>query len=273
MSTTDRALLPAITLPRRLTTAAARRWLRLRYLLTQRHRYDQLVVEHVHGQPFIVLPQVFNPKLFRSGEFLAGVLKPLPNPSPKKGGAFGRTESKAPLLAGEGLGRGFVGSVLDMGTGSGVGAVFAAHEAERVIAIDINPHAVRCARINALLNGVDGTVEVREGDLFTPVAGERFDIVLFNPPYFRGVPRDPLDHAWRSLNVVERFAAELGKHLTPAGYALVVLSTDGETPVFLSAFERNHLDITVAARTELINETLTVYQLRPKGQGHNADSL
>ncbi len=83
MSTTDRALLPAITRPRRLTTAAARRWLRLRYLLTQRHRYDQLVVEHVHGQPFIVLPQVFNPKLFRSGEFLVGVLKPLPNRHPE----------------------------------------------------------------------------------------------------------------------------------------------------------------------------------------------
>ncbi|HYI15882.1 MAG TPA: methyltransferase [Thermomicrobiales bacterium] len=259
MSTTDHALLPAIGLPRRLTTAAARRWLRLRYLLTQRHRYDQLVVEHVHGQPFIVLPQVFNPKLFRSGEFLVGVLKPLP------------------ASAGYPLGGGWGGvsgeSILDMGTGSGVGAVFAARRASRVVAVDINPHAVRCARINVLLNGVESTVEVREGDLFAPVAGEHFDLILFNPPYFRGAPRDPLDHAWRSLDVVERFAAELGDHLTPSGYALVVLSTDGDTPAFLSAFERNHLDITVAARTELINETLTVYQLRPKGEGQDADSL
>ncbi len=169
------------------------------------------------------------------------------------------------------MGRGF--SILDMGTGSGVGAVFAARRADRVVAVDINPHAVRCARINALLNGVEGTVEVREGNLFAPVAGERFDLILFNPPYFRGAPRDPLDHAWRSLDVVERFATELRHHLTPAGYALVVLSTDGDTPAFLSAFERNHLDITVAARTELINETLTVYQLRPKGEGQDADSL
>ena len=95
------------------------------------------------------------------------------------------------------------------------------------------------------------SMHVREGDLFAPVAGERFDLVLFNPPYFRGSPRDPLDHAWRSSDTVERFAAELGDHLTPAGSALVVLSTDGETPAFLAAFARNNLDITIAARTEL----------------------
>jgi len=168
-----------------------------------------------------------------------------------------------------------------MGTGSGVGAVFAARRASRVVAVDINPHAVRCARINALLNGVEDTVEAREGDLFTPVEGERFDVILFNPPYFRGAPRDPLDHAWRSLNVVERFAAQLGKHLTPTGYALVVLSTDGDTPAFLAAFASNGLDVTVAARTELINETLTIYRLHAlpreqphaKGQGPDADSL
>jgi release factor glutamine methyltransferase len=160
-----------------------------------------------------------------------------------------------------------------MGTGSGVGAVFAAEHTSCVVAVDINPHAVRCARINALLNGVDDRVDVREGDLFAPVAGERFDLVLFNPPYFRGKPRDPLDHAWRSPDTVERFAARLGDHLTPAGSALVVLSTDGETPAFLAAFERNHLDISIAARTELANETLSIYQLRPKGEGPDADSV
>jgi release factor glutamine methyltransferase len=261
MSANDQALLPQIGVSRRLTTAAARRWLRLRYLLTQRHRYDQLVVEHVHGRPFVVLPQVFNPKLFRSGEFLAGMLEPLPQLPP--GGD--------PALNGEGVGGGV--SVLDMGTGSGVGAVFAARRASRVVAVDINPHAVRCARINALLNGVEDTVEVREGDLFAPVEGERFDLVLFNPPYFRGTPRDPLDHAWRSIDTVERFAAGLEQHLTPGGYALVVLSTDGETAAFLTAFANNGVDVTVAARSELINETLTIYRLRAKGQGTDADSL
>lgn len=272
MSANDHALLPSVGTPRKLTTAVARRWLRVRYLLTQRHRYDRLVLEHVHGKPFVVLPQVFNPKLFQSGAFLAGMLKPLPQPPPLRGeGALDTSTRKPPPFSGEGGGGGV--SVLDMGSGSGIGAIFAADRASRVVAVDINPHAVRCARINALLNGVEGTVEVREGDLFAPVTGERFDLVLFNPPYFRGAPRDPLDHAWRSLNVVERFAAELGEHLTPDGSALVVLSTDGETAAFLAAFESNHLDVTIAARQELINETLTVYRLRPKGEGQDADSV
>ena len=62
-----------------------------------------------------------------------------------------------------------------MGTGSGVGAVFAAQWARRVVAVDINPAAVRCARINALLNHVEDRVDVVEGDLFEPIGGQRFD--------------------------------------------------------------------------------------------------
>ncbi len=89
-------------------------------------------------------------------------------------------------------------SVLDLGCGTGVVSVFAAQQAGRVVAVDINPAAVRCARINALLNGVEGTVEVREGDLFTPVADERFDVIVFNPPYFRGQPRSSFERALRS---------------------------------------------------------------------------
>ncbi len=61
--------------------------------------------------------------------------------------------------------------------------------ARRVVAVDINPAAVRCAQINALLNQLEQRIEVRRGDLFAPVAGERFDLVLFNPPFLRGAPR------------------------------------------------------------------------------------
>ena len=139
------------------------------------------MLEEVHGTPILVLPQVFNPELLRTGAFMAGVLD----------------ERAIPAGA----------AVLDLGTGSGVSAIFAARLAGRVVATDINPAAVRCARINALLNGVEDRVEVREGDLFAPVAGERFDVIIFNPPYYRGTPRDALDHAWRSNDTVERFAA------------------------------------------------------------------
>jgi len=152
--------------------------------------------------------------------------------------------------------------VLDMGTGSGLGAIVAARWADRVTAIDINPEAVRCARINALLNHVDDRVEVIEGDLFAPIGDRRFDVVLFNPPFFRGAPRSALDRAWRSSDVVERFAAGLRRHLTPRGYALVILSTDGDTENFLNAFRANGFALESVAQRDVIVEVLTIYRLR-----------
>ncbi|MBX5445304.1 MAG: methyltransferase [Sphaerobacter sp.] len=182
----------------------------------------------------VVLPGVFNPVLFRTGAYLAEV-----------------AESLVPLG----------GSVLDLGTGSGVGAIVAARRAARVVAVDINPAAVHCARINAASNGVGDRVEVRQGDLFTPVAGERFDLVLFNPPFYRGTPRDDADRAWRSEDVPERFAAELAAHLAPGGSALVVLSSDGDAPGFLRAASSAGLAIEVIAERDLINEVLRIYRI------------
>ena len=74
-----------------------------------------------------------------------------------------------------------VGRALDLGTGSGVQALHLAGHAERVVATDVNPRALRLARLNAGLNGV--TFELREGSFFEPVAGEQFDLVVSNPPF------------------------------------------------------------------------------------------
>ncbi|HZY42949.1 MAG TPA: methyltransferase, partial [Anaerolineae bacterium] len=128
-------------------------------------------------------------------------------------------------------------------------------------ATDINSAAVRCARINALLNHVEDRVEVLEGDLFAPIGDRRFDVIAFNPPFFRGEPRTPLDWAWRSTDVIERFAAEVRDHLSPTGYALVVYSSSADTAALLNAFEVNRLCYSTFARHDVINEVLTIYQI------------
>jgi len=209
---------------------------RWRYRLFERGRYDRLVLEEVAGRPILVLPGVFNPRLLRTGDILA------------------RTLDARLIPPGS--------TVLDMGTGSGIGAVFAAQRAGRVVAVDVNPAAVRCARINALLNQVEDRVEVLEGDLFAPVGSQRFDVVLFNPPYYRGAPRNDLDRAWRSTDVVERFASQLPEHVAPGGCALVVLSSDGERNAFLQSFRAAGLVASVVAERDLGNEVVTVYRLR-----------
>jgi release factor glutamine methyltransferase len=209
------------------------RAMHLGYRLTGAHRYDDYRFERVGGAHFVVMPSVFNPRTPRTGAFLAANIDPGPVRSHWQ--------------------------VLDMGTGSGVGAVIAARHARRVVAVDINPAAAHCARVNAQLNGVEQRIEVRQGDLFAPVAGERFELVLFNPPFLRASPRDARDRAWSSLDVAERFAAGLSDHLAPGGSALVVLSTFGNGVCFLREFRRCGLKLAVVAERRFVNETLTLF--------------
>jgi SAM-dependent methyltransferase len=75
-----------------------------------------------------------------------------------------------------------VGAVLDLGTGCGIQAFLAARHAGRVVAVDANQRAVRLARLNAWMNDL-GTVELRLGDLYEPVPGERFGLIVSNPPF------------------------------------------------------------------------------------------
>jgi release factor glutamine methyltransferase len=211
------------------------RTLRVAYRLARRDRYDDFRLEWLDGMPLMVIPSVFNPKLLRTGAFLAAQID-------------------AQLLHPQ-------QRVLDMGTGSGVCAVRAARRAQRVLAVDLNPAAVRCARINALLNQVEARLEVRQGDLFAPLAGERFDLILFNPPFLRGEPRDERERAWRAGDVAQRFAAGLRQHLRPGGCALLLLSSFGDAGAFLAPLQRHGLNVTALSERRFVNEHLVIYRV------------
>jgi methylase of polypeptide subunit release factors len=75
-----------------------------------------------------------------------------------------------------------VARAVDLGTGCGVQALLLAEHAAEVVATDVNPRALEFAAFNAALNGLT-TIDLREGSLFEPVAGEQFDLVVSNPPY------------------------------------------------------------------------------------------
>jgi release factor glutamine methyltransferase len=216
----------------------SRAWLKVKRPFLLR-RIRRPVLEFIDGIPILVLPDVLNPVVFRSGEFLA------------------RTLAQAPFAAGESR------IALDMGTGSGVGALFAARLGYRVVAVDLNPEAVRCANINALMNRMEQQIEILQGDLFAPVADRQFDLVLFNPPFFRGKPKNLFDLAWRDDHVRDRFAAALPRALKPNGQALILLSTDGEADGMLQALRRAGLAVAQFAQRNFGNEIMTVYQARP----------
>jgi SAM-dependent methyltransferase len=82
-----------------------------------------------------------------------------------------------------------VGAVLDLGCGCGVHALLATRHCDHVVATDISAEAVGYTRFNAALNDIDN-VEVLEGDLFEPVSGRTFDLILCNPPFIIGPSSD-----------------------------------------------------------------------------------
>jgi len=115
--------------------------------------------------------------------------------------------------------------VLDLGTGCGIQALLAAKHAERVVATDINPRALGFAGFNARLNGIDN-VELRPGSAFDPVAGERFDLILANPPY---VISPDTSYAYRDSDLpaddlCRRIVTEAPAFLEAGGFAHILVS-------------------------------------------------
>ena len=224
---------------KRLTAALSKLYHRARFHAILRWRYNRLTIETVAGRRFVVLPDVFNPKLMITGETFARMLT-------------------SDLIAPE-------SRVLELGTGSGIGAIQAASLEANVVALDINPEAVRCARINALLNRVEAKVEVHQSDLFASVAGERFDVVLFHPPFYEGEPEGGLEYAWQYGDIPQRFAGELAEHLNPGGCALLFLTNTGGWLTFLQALELRGYACTVVATKELGFETARLFRVEPNG--------
>lgn len=212
--------------------------LRARFVLFQRHRHRRYRLEEIDGGPFVVLPDVFHPELFHSSRLI-------------------REELLRASLDSDSL-------VLDLGTGSGYLALAAAARGARVVATDVNPEAVRCTRINALLRCVEDRIEPREGDLFAACRGDRFDLVLWNPPYFSGRPRDLWERSWRDdTDVRTRFASDLAAHLRPGGRALIVdssLASERMEPLL----ERFSFRVRVAREKRLASgEQLRVLEVEP----------
>ena len=121
----------------------------------------------------------------------------------------------------------FAPRILDVGTGSGCIAVSLAHGIPHahITAIDLSASALAIARENAKINGVE--VRFIKGDLLVPVAGERFEIVVSNPPYVASADRDTLSVEVRDFEpALALFAGEDGlevyRRLIPAAFDALI---------------------------------------------------
>ena len=196
----------------------------------------------VMGRTYVVSEDVFNPKFYLTSEFMAKHISVTPEDE-----------------------------VLDIGTGSGIQAIAAGQVARKVVAIDINPQAVRCARENVRRNGLEGIVSVLQGDLFSPLPpGALFDVILFTPPYFEGRVRTDFDHALYDprKSLAKRFLTEARGHLRPNGYIQMVYSTRAEPEGVMSIARKLGWHLSVIAERKGLIETFLVWKLTLK----NADA-
>lgn len=116
-----------------------------------------------------------------------------------------------------------VGRALDLGTGGGIQALHLDAHCAEIVATDINERALVLAAATARLNGM--TWDLRRGSLFEPVAGERFDLVVSNPPFVVGTgARDYLyrDSGMVGDSVCRQLIEQVGDHLTPGGTAQIM---------------------------------------------------
>jgi release factor glutamine methyltransferase len=152
--------------------------------------------------------------------------------------------------------------VLDMGTGTGILALTAAKNASSVIGVDVNPKAVALAKKNAEENGIKN-VDFWVGDLFSAIgAEEKFDVIVFNPPYLPAEEYDLLGKAWSGgrggMEVIRQFLVEAPAHLTGGGVILLLLSSLNDFDEVRQLLGENGLVCGVVAEKKFFFERLMV---------------
>src|SRR5262249_13192801 len=120
--------------------------------------------------------------------------------------------------------RGPADRMLDLGTGNGVLAIGSASHCRQVIATDLNARARMYCEFNASLNGITN-VEFREGNSFEPLRGERFDLVLANPPFFvtPSVRRVYSDNSMELDGFCRSLIMQSPEYLNEGGYCQMLL--------------------------------------------------
>ena len=149
------------------------------------------------------------------------------------------------------------GTILDLCSGPGTLALHCAGFAREVVAVEINPAAAAVARLNVVMNRLVDRVCLYIGDLYTPVAGQRFDLITANPPLIplpRNLPFPFVGHGGEDgLAVTRRIIREAPNYLTDTGSVQIIGTclSDGILPAVVDALD----DILPSALDVLVTVT------------------
>ena len=161
--------------------------------------------------------------------------------------------------------------VLDVGTGCGILGVLSAQKAATVIAVDLNPYAIRCAKENSMLNSVNSKMAFIRADLLTAFdKNARFDLILFNAPYLPAAEHEAatwIERSWaggvNGRQVIDRFISQARLHLKTSGRVLLIQSTLANVEETICKFGEHELKARVKAERKLpFFETLVLIEAK-----------
>lgn len=159
-------------------------------------------------------------------------------------------------------------AVLDLCTGTGIVAVKAALAgASRVVAVDLNPEAVKNVQANVDRFSLS-QIDIREGSLFDPVKNEAFDVIAINPPYTGKKPANTTEICFwdEDNNTTRQFFEQYRQYLNPGGKAYLAWADFSSVELIEDFAQTNNvrLELVQSKKTSSGLATFLVYELISK---------
>jgi len=155
------------------------------------------------------------------------------------------------------------GSVLDMGTGSGIQAVAAAKrkQAKKVLAVDIQKSVIDFCKKNVK----NKKIKFRQSNLFKSIPKQKFDTIIFNPPYLPAEPKLKdltVEGGKKGFETVQRFLKSAGAYLKDDGIILLLISSLTNKAKVEEILTENLFEFEILSKKHIFFEDLLVYKIQ-----------
>jgi release factor glutamine methyltransferase len=153
-------------------------------------------------------------------------------------------------------------SILELGAGSGLIAMYAAQKGAYVTATDINPVAVEYLRKNSIANSVD--MQIIHSDMFKNIPAKKFDIIAINPPYYKRSATNYEEHAWycgKHGEYFQQLFSGLANYTHESSKVMMVLSDACDLMMIETFANRNGFIMKLAYQTKNLVERNYIFQI------------
>ena len=165
-------------------------------------------------------------------------------------------------------------TVFEIGTGSGIIALYCAQLGAKVLCSDINPYAIALVKKNFEQNKdkINGLIDIRKGSLFDVLTPqEQFSLIIFNPPYLPTLEDEYIGgNGWfdkavsggkNGLSITKQFLLGLPRHLKENGRAYTICSTRSPKEEFNKNLKINGLKSSIVSTQSFTDESIQVHRI------------